>query len=58
MGTIRSRELATVDFTAAPPSGQWQITFKASYSRKANAIETLSLANEGGAWKVVSIMID
>lgn len=58
MGTIRSRELATVDFTAAPPSGQWQITFKASYSRKANATETLSLANEGGAWKVVSIMID
>ncbi len=58
VGTIRSRELATVNFTAAPPSGQWQVTFKASYTKKPNATEVLSLAKEGGVWKVVSIMVE
>lgn len=58
MGTNLSRELATVDFTAAPPRGQWQVTFKASYSKQAKATETVSLASENGAWKVVSIMVE
>ncbi len=58
VGTVRSRELATVNFTAAPPSGQWQVTFKASYSKRPDATEVLSLANEGGVWKVVSIMVE
>ncbi len=58
LGTSLSRELATVDFTAAPPHGQWQITFKASYSKQAKATETVSLAFENGAWKVVSIMVE
>lgn len=58
VGTIQSRELSTVDFTAAPPNGQWQITFKASYSKQPDATEVLALAKEGGAWKVVSIMVE
>lgn len=58
IGTVKSPELATVTFTAAPPNGYWQITFKASYSKQPNATETLSLASENGAWKVVSIMVD
>lgn len=58
VGTIRSRELATVNFTAAPPHGQWQVSFKANYSKKPDAVETLSLASEGGVWKVVAIAVD
>lgn len=57
-GTIRSRELATVNFAPAPPNGHWTVTFKASYSKKANVVETLSLASEDGGWKVVGITLE
>lgn len=57
-GTIRSRELITVDFAPAPPYGYWVIKFRADYTKKADAIETLSLAWEGGAWRVVGMTID
>lgn len=58
VGTVRSRELATIDFTAAPPQGLWEITFKANYSKRPNATETLLLASEAGTWKVVAIAVD
>ena len=57
-GTIKSRELATVDFTAAPPNGHWTVTFQARYSKQSAETETLSLGWENGSWKVVSIMIE
>ena len=58
VGTINSRELMTVDFAPAPPSGYWTVKFKANYSKKTDAVETLSLASEDGIWKVVGIMVD
>lgn len=57
-GTAQGRELATVNFAAAPPEGYWTVTFKARYSKKGSAVETLSLASEGGVWKVVSITVE
>ena len=57
-GTIKSRELATVNFAPAPPNGYWTITFKASYSKQTNVVETLSVASEGGGWKVVGITLE
>jgi DNA-binding CsgD family transcriptional regulator len=53
-----SRELATVDFTAAPPNGYWVITFKARYSNKSNVTETLQMASEGDGWKVAGITLE
>lgn len=58
VGTSSSRELAMVDFTAAPPSGYWVVTFNASYSKKGRATETLQMASESGTWKVAGIMIE
>lgn len=58
VGTIQSRELATVDFRPAPPNGYWTITFKARYSKKGEATETLSLASQDGGWRVASIAVD
>lgn len=58
VGTAKSRELATVDFTPAPPNGYWVVRFKASYTKKGDATETLQLAWEDGAWKVTGISID
>lgn len=58
MGTLQSRELVTVNFRPAPPSGYWTITFKASYSAKGSVTETVSLASENGGWKVASIAVE
>lgn len=58
MGMARSRELATVNFAPAPPNGYWTIAFKARYSKKGAAVETLQLASENGGWKVVGITVE
>ena len=58
LGAPQTRELATVNFTAAPPNGYWEITFRASYSRKGKVTETLSLASESGEWKVAGIAVE
>lgn len=57
-GSVQSRELATVNFAPAPPNGYWTVTFKASYSKKGSVTETLSLASEGGGWKVAGITVE
>jgi len=58
LGTIQSRELATVNFRPAPPNGYWTITFKARYSKQGNATETLSLTSENGSWRVAAFAVD
>lgn len=58
MGTLRSRELATVNFRPTPPNGYWTVTFKANYSKKGSAVETVQLASENGGWKVAAISVD
>ena len=58
VGRPISRELATVDFTPAPPNGYWVITFKARYSNKSSVIETLQLASEKDGWKVAGITLE
>lgn len=58
VGTASSRELATVNFTPAPPNGHWTIAFKARYSKRGAAVETLQLASENGGWKVVGITVE
>ena len=58
VGVPISRKLATIDFTAAPPSGYWVIRFSVRYSKKGEATETLQLASENGGWKVAGITID
>ncbi len=57
-GAVQTRDLMTVDFTPAPPHGQWTVRFKARYAKQADATETLSLAWEDSNWKVVSILIE
>lgn len=58
LGTIQSRELATVNFRPSPPNGYWTITFKARYSKQGNATETLSLTSENGSWRVAAFAVD
>ncbi len=58
VGTIKSRELISADFTPAPPNGYWTVKFRANYTLMPDAVETLALASEDGGWKVVGITID
>ncbi|WP_298190254.1 DUF4019 domain-containing protein [Novosphingobium sp.] len=58
VGKPISRELATVDFTAAPPKGYWVITFTARYSNQTRVTETLQMASEGDGWKVAGITVE
>ncbi len=58
VGKPISRELATVDFTAAPPNGYWVITFTARYSQQSRVTETLQMASEGDGWKVAGITVE
>lgn len=58
IGTARSRELATVNFIAAPPNGYWIIAFKANYSKKSSVVETLHMASENGGWKMTGITVE
>lgn len=58
VGTLKSRELATVNFAKAPPNGYWEIAFRASYSKKGSVVETVSLASENGEWKVAGIAVE
>ena len=58
VGKPISRELAKVDFTAAPPNGYWVITFKARYSNQSSVTETVQMASEGDGWKVAGITVE
>lgn len=58
LGAMRSRQLVSAEFAPAPPQGYWIVKFRTDYANKAGAIETLSLVNEDGSWKVVGITID
>jgi len=56
LGAVTSRVLQSViKATALPgvPDGQYEILqFATSFTQKAQAIETVTLAREGSAWKV------
>ena len=58
LGATLSRvAIAQVD-VPAPPAGVQVVKFRTRFANKADATETVSLAREEGAWKVVGIYID
>jgi DNA-binding CsgD family transcriptional regulator len=57
-GAPISRALISTEFAPAPPNGYWVVKFRARYANKADATEILSLADEGGNWRVVGITIE
>jgi len=57
-GTTSGRSLISSEWVPAPPSGYRIIKFRAMTSKQGVITETLSLAEEGGTWKVVGIVID
>lgn len=58
LGAVISRTLLSQDRVPAPPAGVEVVKFRTNFANKADVIETVSLAREGGEWKVVGIYLD
>lgn len=58
LGAVLSREAAGEEAVPAPPYGYRMVRFRTRFANKADAVETLSLVREGGAWRVVGYTID
>ena len=57
LGAVRSRVLLSQDSITAGPAGVEVVKFRTSFAGKPDTIETLSLAREGGRWRVVGYYI-
>jgi len=57
LGRLLTRDLVTNEYVPAPPEGYRLVKFASSYESGTNQVESLSLVWEGGAWKVVGIVI-
>lgn len=58
LGDVFSRSLVAQESVPAPPHGFEVVTFRTSYANRPDAVERLSLAREGGEWKVAGIVIE
>ncbi len=57
-GITNGRSLISSEWVPSPPNGYRIIKFRAMTSKQGLITETLSLADEGGVWRVVGIVID
>jgi DNA-binding CsgD family transcriptional regulator len=58
LGRMRSRTLIDAQEVPTPPNGGWMVRFRTDFANKSGAVETLSLAREDNAWKVVGIYLE
>ena len=58
LGRLLTRDLIGNEYVPAPPEGYRLIKFRSTYASGTAQTESLSLAWEGGAWKVVGIVFD
>ena len=57
LGKLLTRNLVTNEYVPAPPEGYQLVKFASTYANGTNQVESLSLAWEDGAWRVVGIVI-
>jgi len=57
-GAAKSRTFLSEQYLPAPPYGYEVVKFRASYANKADAVETVTLVHEDGAWHVVGATIE
>jgi hypothetical protein len=58
LGKVLTRDIVGNEFVPAPPEGYRLVKFRSAYANGAQQTESLSLAWEDGAWKVVGITFD
>lgn len=58
LGALVSRTALSQESVPAPPAGVEVVKFRTSFANRVDVIETVSLAREGSAWRVVGIYVD
>jgi DNA-binding CsgD family transcriptional regulator len=58
LGAAISRTFLSEEYLPAPPYGYEVVKFRARYANKADAVETVTLVREDGAWHVVGMIIE
>lgn len=58
LGALVSRTALSEESIPAPPAGLAMVKFRTSFANRAGVTETLTLAREGQAWRVVGVYID
>ncbi|MEA1013284.1 helix-turn-helix domain-containing protein [Sphingosinicella sp. LY1275] len=58
LGAMISRTFVSHENLPAPPHGYDVVKFRTRYANKPEAIETVTLDREDGAWRVVGVMIE
>ncbi len=58
LGKVLTRDLVGNEYVPAPPEGYRLVKFRSSYANGTQQTESLSLAWEGGAWKVAGITFE
>jgi hypothetical protein len=58
LGAVMSRTFLSEEYLPAPPYGYEVVKFRARYANKADAVETVTLVREDGAWHVVGMIIE
>ena len=58
LGPVVTRNLVTIRYMNAPPRGFQEVTFQTRFANRTDAVETVTLAEENGEWKVVGIIIE
>lgn len=58
LGKVLTRNHLSNEFVPAPPYGYQMLKFKSSFERKSDTVETLTLVEEDGKWKVTGYWLD
>ena len=58
LGTVLTRDLVGNEWVPAPPEGYRLVKFRSTYAGGTQQTESLSLAWEDGAWRVVGITFE
>jgi len=58
LGAVISRTFLSEENLPAPPYGYEVVKFRAHYANKPDAVESVTLEREDGAWHVVGMIIE
>lgn len=58
VGAMQARTDLSYETVPAPPNGYEMVKFRTRFANRPDAVETVTLAREDGAWKVVGVWVD
>ncbi len=58
LGAMLSRTFVSEEFLPAPPHGYEVVKFRTRFANKDDALETVTLVQEDGGWRVAGVMIE